>query len=317
MHSLAIRDSDMKAVIALGGNALTPSGKEITIDGLVKTIDQTARTLARLAEGRKMAIVFGSGPQVGALLLKEEIAKQKVPAMPLDVLDAEVQGQLGYLIGQSLWNHLNQRVSRRQVVSVVTQIVVKKTDPAFQNPTKPVGPFYSKGEAQKLQAKGWVLRDDAGRGFRRMVASPKPVGIVEIPAIQQLIAKGVIVLAAGGGGIPVVKEKGKLKGVEAVIDKDLAAALIGKIIGADLFLIVTSVDAVYLNYRTRKQKPLRTMTPADARRYLKEGHFAEGSMKPKIEAALAFLRDGGKKVIITDQKNLLRAMEGRGGTIIF
>lgn len=305
----------MRVVIALGGNALSPPKKDVNYTELAAHIGETAKTLTELVkQGWELAIVFGSGPQVGALLLKEDIAKQGVPMMPLDVLDAEVQGQLGYLIAQSLQNELQRQKLHVPVASLLTQVVVDNSDPAFTNPTKPVGPIYSQKETARLEKEGWRIQEDAGRGFRRVVPSPQPLRIVEAETIRQLVESGTIIIAAGGGGIPVIEEGGRLTGVEAVIDKDRAAALLAAAIRADFLLIITSIDAVYLNYGTNQQTPIRKMTTTEAERYLHAGHFAEGSMKPKIEAALAFLRNGGKQVMITDEKHILKTLAGKSGT---
>ena len=289
-----------KLVIALGGNALTTKNQKGTYKELTKNINKTCKALAKI--NKNLLIVSGSGPQVGALLLQNELAKHKVPKMPLDVLDAELEGELGYLIGQSLLNY-----SKKPVATIITQVLVDKKDPAFKNPTKPIGPFYKK----KL---GKNYKQDSGRGYRRVVPSPHPIDIIEGEAIKKLL-KTTNVIAAGGGGIPVYKKKGNLKGLEAVIDKDWAAALLAKKIKTKELLILTTVPQVYTNFGKPNQHPIKQMNRKKAKEYFKEGHFLEGSMKPKIEASIEFLKKG-KKVTITDIQNIEKALKGKAGTII-
>lgn len=303
-------------VISLGGNALSSSGK-VSYGDLFSTIQKTSETIAACVQRKEhIAIVFGSGPQVGALILQNELAKKQTPPMPLDVLDAEVQGELGYLIEQALQNVLQKKKIKKPVVSVLTQVIVDKDDPAFKNPSKPVGPFLTKEQALQLQKKGVAVKEDAGRGWRKVVPSPLPKKIDEAVLIRRLV-KEAIVIACGGGGIPVVAEQGTLKGVEAVIDKDHASALLGNSIDADEFWIITSVPYVYLNYGKRNQQAIHEMSVDEAQAYLKEGHFLPGSMQPKIEAAVRFLEQGGKKVFITDPQHLHEAVKEKCGTFIY
>jgi len=265
-----------------------------------------------------VVITHGNGPQVGFILLRSELASHVLHTVPLDSCGADTQGAIGYMIQQSLYNEFLKRGMRKQAVTVVTQVVVDKDDPAFQNPTKPIGPFYTEEEAKRLAAeRGWVVKDDAGRGWRRVVPSPIPQEIVEQEAIKALIEQGFVVIGVGGGGIPVVRqEDGSLRGVEAVIDKDYASSLLASGIGADLFLISTAVEKVALNYGQPNQVWLDRMTVAEAKRYLAEGHFPPGSMGPKIEAIIQFLERGGKEAIITSPENIERALAGETGTRI-
>ena len=302
-------------VVSLGGNALSSSGK-VSYKNLLKSIQQTAKLLAIFVKRRyHIAIVFGSGPQVGALLLQNEAAKKKVKPMPLDILDAEVQGELGYLIEQALQNELQKLKIKKPVVSLLTQVIVDQKDPMFKHPSKPVGPFLTKAKAMKLKKKGVHVKEDSGRGWRKVVPSPLPLEIDDVKVIKRLLKKN-IVIAVGGGGIPVVKFRGKLKGVEAVIDKDFAAALLASSIKADELFVFTSVPAVYLNFKKKKQKEIKSMNVKEAKVYLKEGHFLPGSMRPKIIAATNFLTKGGKKVTITDLSSITKALSGKAGTVL-
>ncbi|MBI1972971.1 carbamate kinase [Candidatus Woesearchaeota archaeon] len=303
------------AVVALGGNALSSSG-EVSYNNLHKTIQHTCKLLVTLVKKKYgVVIVFGSGPQVGALLIQNQLAKHSVAPMPLDVLDAEVQGELGYLIEQSLQNELQKAKIRKPVISVLTQVIVSKKDPAFKHPSKPVGPFLTKTEADRLQKQGYTVKEDAGRGYRKVIPSPQPVKIDEVSIIRDLVKKAVVI-AAGGGGIPVYEDKRQLKGIEAVIDKDRAASLLASSIKADELIMLTSVPYVYLNYGRKNQQPLKQLTRKEAEHYLREGHFLEGSMKPKIESSIYFLKHGGKKVIITSPNKVKEALLGKEGTVI-
>ncbi len=307
----------MKIVVALGGNALTSKKRKSDYKSTIASLKRISIILADLVKKKhNLVITHGSGPQAGALLLQNELAKKKVPTMPLDVLDAEVQGQLGYMIEQTLLNTLNDHRLKKSVVTLLTQVLVDRKDGAFKHPSKPVGPFYTKRQVSKFKRKGFVYKEDSGRGYRRYVASPYPLGIVEAKTIKSLVKKGIIVIATGGGGIPVYLKEGKLVGVEAVIDKDLASSVLAKQVKADVLLLVTSIDRVYLNFRKKNQKGLNKVKLKEAVAYLGEGHFAEGSMAPKIRSAIGFLKKGGKKVIITDPKNILRAVNGLAGTTI-
>ena len=304
----------MKIVVALGGNALTKKGEKGTYKELIKNIKKTSKNLIDIIKDNKVIIVSGSGPQVGALVLQNELSKKKVPEMPLNVLDAELEGELGYMIELALNNELKK--SKRKSVTVLTQVLVDKNDKGFKNPTKPIGLFYSEKEAEKLRKKGFKIIYQVGKGYRRVVASPKPLEIIEINQIKDLMEKGNIVIAAGGGGIPVYRSDKGLKGIDAVIDKDRASSLLAGNIKADLLLILTDVDKVALNYKEKNQKFLNKLSVKNAKKYLKEGHFKEGSMKPKIEASINFLENGGKKVIITSISKVKESLKGKNGTLI-
>ena len=298
-----------KIIVALGGNAFLKTGQKGTIKQQINTVRETCKQISRMIqEGYQVTLTTGNGPQVGALALQNEIAKKQVPPMPLDVLVAESQGLIGYLIQQQLMIELKRIGLNIPVTTLLTQVLVNKNDPAFKNPTKPIGPYYPKKTSKNMikEVEGW----------RRVVPSPKPKSIIEIEEIKTLVKKGVIVIACGGGGIPVVKKKGKLVGVEAVIDKDYASQKLAIQLKAECLIFLTDVKYVYLNYEKKDQKPLRRITLKQAKRYLKEGHFKEGSMKPKIEASLNFLKSGGKKVIITNVSSLKKALKNKSGTII-
>lgn len=270
-----------------------------------------------IEHGWKIAITHGNGPQVGFILLRSEIASHVLHTVPIDSAGAETQGSIGYMVQQSLYNELKKRGIDKRVVTVVTQAVVKKNDAAFKNPTKPIGPFYDEDKAGGCRkVRGWTMVEDAGRGCRRVVPSPLPIRIIEQDVIKTLIDQGIIVVGVGGGGIPVVEEAGKLKGVEAVIDKDLASALLAVGIKADLFLISTAVEKVALNFGKPNERPLDRMTLAEAKKYYKEGHFPPGSMGPKIQAIIHYLQNGGKKGLITNPNNIERALLGKTGTCI-
>ncbi|MFH1592289.1 MAG: carbamate kinase [Candidatus Woesearchaeota archaeon] len=305
----------MTIIIALGGNVLTPNGKN-TYKELLWNIKKVSKVLAKLVKNNKLVIVTGSGPQIGALILQNELAKNRVPPMPLDVLDAELEGELGYLLEEQLSNQLRENKIKRPIATLVTQVLVNKKDKAFRNPTKPIGPFYTKKEAEKLRKKGYKIINDAGRGFRRVVASPKPVKVIEAETVKKLVSIGTVVITCGGGGIPVVTSRGKLKGVEGVIDKDRASACLGKSVKASTLLVLTGVDFVYLNYGKKNQKKIKKMSVKEAKGYLEEGQFGVGSMKPKIEAAVDFLLSGGKRVVITRPRYAVKALDGKYGTLI-
>ncbi len=270
-----------------------------------------------IEEGYNIVVTHGNGPQVGNSLLKVEKAKDIVAPLPLDVCGAETQGSLGYIIQQSLFNKIKERGIQKNIVTIITQIVVDKLDPGFKNPTKPIGPFYSKEEAERIaKEKNAVMIEDSGRGYRRVVPSPKPIEVIEKDAINKLIENDFLVIAAGGGGIPVILEEQSLKGVEAVIDKDYASALVAKEIKADYFIILTGVPKVAINFGKENQGFLDKMTIFEARKYMSEGQFPEGSMKPKIEAALKFVENSNGEAIITSIDRLKEALEGKTGTRI-
>lgn len=303
------------AVIALGGNAILRKGEKINFKNQYKNAKRALSYLSSIFKRYNIVLTHGSGPQVGSLLLQSEISKKKVPQMPLDVLDAEIQGQLGYVIEQSLINLLNKYRIKKSPISVLTQILVDKKDPSFRNPTKFVGPFYNKKQAEVLIKKGMRIKKDSNRGYRRVVPSPRPLRIMECNVIKRLV-KDYIVIAAGGGGIPVYKKNNILYGVEAVIDKDLASYVLARDIKADYFFILTGVDRAYLNYGKKNQKGIGELKVKDLKRYYNKGHFPEGNMGPKIEAAIRFLEDGGRIVIITKPELLEKAIKGKAGTII-
>ena len=305
-------------VIAIGGNSLIRSKDRSSFADQLATTAETCRHIADIVEaGHEVVVTHGNGPQVGFILIRSHLARNRLPEIPLDACNAQTQAEIGYMIQQSLDNEFKRRGIAKPVVTVVTQVVVDAADPAFQNPSKPVGPFYTKGEAAKLEKElGWVLREDAGRGFRRLVPSPQPVDVVERPEVDSLLRSGVVVIACGGGGIPVVRENGVLKGVAAVIDKDLASSLLAGEIGAERLVISTAVEQVYLNYGQANQTALGRVSSKEMKNYLAARQFPAGSMGPKIEAALDFLRRGGKEVVITDPDHLAEAMAGKAGTHI-
>lgn len=305
-------------LVAIGGNSLIRATERGTIAEQRANARRTADQLARLlTRGARLVLTHGNGPQVGADLLRSEIASDQAPPLPLDVCVAATQGEIGYVLAQALRESLYDLRIDTPIATIVTQIVVDERDPAFARPSKPIGPFYDADEARRRAHEfGWTLIEDARRGFRRVVPSPEPLAIVEIEAIRRLSASGVVVIAAGGGGIPVAQRHGQRAGVEAVIDKDRASALLARELGADTLLISTDVPNVYLNYRRPDQTPLGQLTASDAQRYLDAGHFPPGSMGPKIEAALRFLRDGGRVAIITSPERMLAALDGSAGTRI-
>jgi len=305
-----------KIVLAIGGNAIIKEGQKGTLEEQVQNINESVEPVIDLIEqGNTVVITHGNGPQVGNTLIKNQIAESVVPAFPLDVLDAETQGNLGYLIQQAFRNKMVERKINRPVATIITQSVVSKDDSAFANPTKPIGPFYTQEELDKiLETEEISYVEDSGRGYRRVVASPKPVTIVEKDAIQALLDKEITVITAGGGGIPVIEENGMLKGTDAVIDKDFASALLAAEINADFLFILTGVEQVAIHFGTPQQENLFEMTVEEALRYMEEGHFPKGSMGPKIEAAIMFLEKGGKNVVITSMDKLQDALEGKTGT---
>ncbi len=308
-----------KVVIALGGNALQPESEPATAESQLRVLRETCEHIAEISEmGYEIAIVHGNGPQVGRILLASETAKDVTPTMPFDVCGAMSQGYIGYHIQQALKYALNKRNKNIPVVTVATQMVVEQNDPAFKNPTKPIGPFYFEEEAKNMaNEKGYVMKEDAGRGWRRVVASPLPRKIVEIEAVK-LLWDSTIVITCGCGGIPVIeKPDGTLEGIAAVIDKDFAAELLAEQVNADILMILTAVDKVAINYGKPEQMDLSKLNLADAAKYCEEGHFASGSMLPKVQAAMKFVRaNPNKKAIISSLDKAIQALEGKTGTTI-
>jgi len=309
-----------RAVIAIGGNSLVADKNHQTVADQYAAADETAGHIAKLiADGWDVAIAHGNGPQVGFILRRSELAAHELHEVPLDVCGADSQGAIGYALQQSMYNHFREMGIDRQVATIVTQVEVAADDPAFANPDKPIGSFMEEEQAGKRRDdEGWDVVEDAGRGWRRVVASPIPKRIVELPAVAALMEAGMTVITVGGGGIPVVADgDGNLKGVAAVIDKDRASSLLANELGADLFIISTAVEKVALNFGKDDETWLDSMTVDEAKGYLAEGtHFAAGSMAPKIEAVITYLERGGSKAIITDPPNISRAVAGETGTHI-
>jgi carbamate kinase len=304
-------------VIALGGNAVLKRGEKGTYDEQYQNIKTSVGNIADLiVGGHKIVLTHGNGPQVGATLLRHEAAKSIVPPFPLDACGAETQGFIGYMIQQALRNELKSRGIDKYVVTIITRVIVDKHDSAFQNPSKPIGPFYSKDEAAQIlrQRPDLVVREDAGRGYRRVVPSPDPKIIAERYAIRALVDSGFVVVACGGGGIPIIEEGTQASGIEAVIDKDLAAQRLATLIGADVLMILTDVAGAYINYGTARQEMITTITSGKLRNYLREGQFREGSMAPKVEAAIRFVESGGERAIIAELGSLTEALDGKTGT---
>lgn len=271
-----------------------------------------------IGEGRRIVMTHGNGPIVGNIMIRNEAAKNTVPPMPLYICDADSEGGIGFMIQQTLYNHLRRTGLVADVVTVITQVVVDRDDEAFREPTKPIGPFYTAEEARTLEeTRGWRLLEDSGRGYRRVVPSPRPVKIIESRVIKHLAGTGVVVIAAGGGGVPVAEIDGSLQGVEAVIDKDLATSALARETGAESIVILTQVDSVYLNYGESYQRGLREVGLGEMKEYHRQGHFPPGSMGPKIRSAIEFLESGGKEVIITAPELMGAAMQGRAGTRIY
>jgi carbamate kinase len=307
-----------RIVLALGGNALQKNG-EATAEAQKAIAMSVGKVIAKLSDNYEIIVAHGNGPQVGNILIHEEsAASDKAPAMPLETAVAMSQGQIGYWLTQAINNAFISEGKRRKVVTVVSQIVVDRADPAFKNPTKPIGQFYSEKEAGRLaKEKGWVVKEDAGRGWRRVVASPRPIDIVEKKAITELVEEGIIVIAAGGGGIPVYRTKvlKRLKGIDAVIDKDYAAEKLAELTNADIFISCTAVPNVYINYGLKDQQKLEKISASELSHLKKYGYFKAGSMLPKVEAAINFAKKGGTG-IITDIDHLEQALAGTAGTIV-
>ncbi|MBR2155768.1 MAG: carbamate kinase [Clostridia bacterium] len=309
-----------KIVIALGGNALQEAGKPATAEAQLEVVEKTAEYIADIIEaGYKVVVAHGNGPQVGRIVLQNEYAVPVTPAMPFDVCGAMSQGYIGYHIQQGLTKVLRSRGNKAEVATVVTQVLVDQNDPKFLNPSKPIGPFYTEEEAKAIAAeKGYVMKEDAGRGWRRVVASPVPVAIEELNAVKCLVDNGFITVTVGGGGIPVIRnEQGMLEGTAAVIDKDLASEKLAEDLDADALVILTAVEKVSINFKKPDQKDLETLSVDEAKQYIAEGHFAPGSMLPKIEAAVKFVESKpGRVSIITSLDKAVEALEGRAGTTV-
>ena len=306
-----------RVVVALGGNAILQPGQVGTFEEQLFNIDQAMRRIAALVEdGWQVVLTHGNGPQVGNLLIQNALAAKTIAPMPMDVCGAMSQGQIGYMLEQSLQNHFNKRRLDVPIVTVMTQVAVDAKDKAFANPSKPVGPFYSEAEARKMMLEeGLAMREDAGRGWRRVVPSPQPKEIVPRQAVVDLVNDGLCVICSGGGGVPVVRRRGALSGIDAVIDKDLAAAVLAENVAADVLLILTDVPQAYVHYNTPEQRALATVTVSEMERYAGEGHFKAGSMGPKVDACLRFVRSGGVS-IIGSLTQVVQDMHGEAGTRI-
>jgi carbamate kinase len=307
----------LRILVALGGNAILQRQSNGTAEEQLDNVRKACRHLVGIIQkGHSIVITHGNGPQVGDILLKDELAKDTLPPMPLDVCGAESQGMIGYMIQQCLRNELRRVGLDTQVTTVLTETIVDAKDPAFKHPTKPIGPFYSASDAARLKEKrGWVLINDSERGYRRAVPSPTPLSIVQGKVIQELMDLGVIVIAAGGGGIPVTAGN-ESRGVEAVIDKDLGAAVLAKVVKAGVLMILTDVEKVFLDYNKPGQRPIEKMTVDECKSLLGQNQFPAGSMGPKIESAVAFLESGGERAIITSLEMAEEALAGRAGTTI-
>lgn len=306
-------------VIAIGGNSLIKDDQHRTVLDQYNAVGETARHIVPIvSEGYRVVVTHGNGPQVGFILLRSDLAREILHQVPLANCVADTQGAIGYQITQTLQNELHLQGIDRDVVAIVTQVVVDENDPRFEHPDKPIGPFMTEGDAKKRASEdGWHVGEDAGRGWRRLVPAPAPLEIVELNSIRALLECGTLVVAVGGGGIPVVREAdGRLSGRDAVIDKDAATCMLASQLGASVLIESTAVDKVALNFGTPQQVEIDQMTAAECRRYLREGHFAPGSMQPKIEAALSFLDQGGERVIITQPHHLEEALHGIYGTHI-
>lgn len=305
-------------VVALGGNAIIEEGTEGTVDEqFANTRKSMDAIVGMVMDGHKVVLSHGNGPQAGVHLIRNEAASAQVAPSTLNLIVADTQGSMGYMLAQCLGNALHKAGVEKDVVTVVTQVEVDPKDPSMVNPTKYVGPFYKAEQVEAMRARGWIVKEDPGRGFRRVVASPLPLDVIEKATIKDLIDDGKVVIAVGGGGVPVKREAdGTLTGVDAVIDKDRASALLASLIGADELIILTGVDRVAINYKKPDMKYFDHMTVAECEKYAAEGQFPKGSMGPKIEAACDFIKRGGAKVVITSMENATAAAEGKAGTVI-
>lgn len=310
----------MRLLVALGGNAILRRGGTGTAREQLETVDRTCRHLVELVRaGHDIVITHGNGPQIGDILLAYDAAKEILPPMPLDVCGAQSQGMIGYMLQQSLENELKRTHTKKTVAVVITQSVVSPSDKAFSAPSKPIGPFYSEDAASQLKRKNrWQMVNDSNRGFRRVVPSPEPVEIVEAPTIRNLYDRGTIVIAAGGGGVPVFRSRGsgRYVGVDAVIDKDLASALLARVLRIEVMLILTDVKGIYLDYGKSTQRLIREMSAAEGRKHLGDQQFPAGSMGPKVEAGLRFVESGGKRAIVASLETMEGALSGKFGTQI-
>ncbi len=307
------------AVVAVGGNSLIKDKQHQTVpDQYAAAVESMAHIAGMIESGWDVLVTHGNGPQVGFILRRSELSLHELHVVPLDYCGADTQGAIGYMFQRALHNEFRKRGIKKEAATVVTQVLVDRNDPAFQNPSKPIGSFMDQTQAdQHRQADGWSVVEDAGRGWRRVVASPDPKRVIEAPAIQKLVEAGFVVICVGGGGIPVIEdEHGNLQGIEAVIDKDFGGALLANAVQADLLLITTAVEKVAINFNKPDQIWLDRLTLAEAKQYLAEGHFAKGSMGPKIEAVIRYLESGGKEALITDPANIERALQGKTGTRI-
>lgn len=318
IHMTIPKSENPVALVALGGHAFMERGQKGTIDEHEANAARICDALMLLVErGYNLVVTHGNGPQVGNLLLQNESCKDEVTPMPLDVLVAQTEGSLGYVLQNAMLNQLRKRSIKRYVLTVVCQVQVSQDDPAFDNPTKPIGPFLSREEAlRRARELDWDVVEDAGRGWRRRVPSPKPLKIIQRHSIREAAALGHVVIAGGGGGIPILKDKetGEYKGVEAVIDKDYTSALLAYQVKADLFCILTEVSQVYLHYNQPEQRALGALTVEMVRKHMEAGHFPAGSMGPKVQAIINYLEAGGKRALITNPANLPEALDGAGGT---
>jgi carbamate kinase len=306
-------------VIAIGGNSLIKDARHQSVPDQYDAVVETVRHITDLlARGYRIVITHGNGPQVGFILRRSELARGELHDVPLDSCGADTQGAIGYQVQRAMYNEMHGWPQPPVVATVVTQVLVDREDPSFKKPSKPIGSFMNEKDAREHKEKsGWDVVEDAGRGWRRVVASPRPKRIVELEAIRRLLENDIVVVAVGGGGIPVVEDaQGNLQGAAAVIDKDLATSLLASQLKADLLIISTAIEKVCLNFRKPDQKDLDRITLAEAKQYLAEGHFAPGSMKPKIEAVIEFLESGGKQALITDPQHLVAALDGKSGTWI-
>ena len=309
-----------KAVLALGGNAILKAGQKGTVTEQIANTKESLHGIVELIrQGYQLVITHGNGPQVGNMLIQQLAGVEKgIAPLPLSFLNAATEGTMGYMIEQCLENALKSEKIDRRVITIITQVQVDKNDPNFQNPTKPVGPFYNEETAIKMRNDfGWNIVEDSGRGYRQVVPSPLPIDIPQATIVRELVEEDVIIIACGGGGIPFfINDAGELEGIDAVIDKDFASALLAREIEADLLVILTGVEKVAINFGKPEQKELDQMTRAEAIKYLNEGHFPAGSMGPKIKAAIDFLENGGKEVVITSVESIVEALAGKTGTVV-